>query len=182
MLMLPACRAHTLSLPGLLRQQLFHLTSVQLVVAPIPVKVWPVLQSVMPTLPRLSSLALGCCCCRLRKKRFKKGGRQTVCKTTDPLLPHFYDENLSCSILLVFASIHTLTLTGSLSRTGLDTVIHHHPLFVDSSDDSTLILPTAAITLLILCTLFQPADVTLLWILWGLTVWLLSPTPELSPL
>ena len=33
MLMLPACRAHTLSLLGLLRQQLFHLTSVQLVVS-----------------------------------------------------------------------------------------------------------------------------------------------------
>ena len=104
-----------------------------------------------------------------------------MCKTTDLLLPHFYDENLSSLTLLVFALIHTLTLTGSLLRTGLDSVIHHHPSFVDSSDDPKLILPTAGITLLILCTLLQPANVTPLWILWGLTVWLLSPTPEISP-
>ena len=85
-----------------------------------------------------------------------------------------------CFILQMF-NLLLLQCQWSLLRTGLDSVIHHHPSFVDSSDDPKLILPTAGITLLILCTLLQPANVTPLWILWGLTVWLLSPTPEISP-
>ena len=103
-----------------------------------------------------------------------------LCETTYPLLPHFYDENFSCSFLLAFALIHAFTLSESLLRIGFDTVIHHHASFIASSDDPKLILPTAAITLLVLCTLFHPADATLLWILWGFTVWLLSSTPEIS--
>ena len=99
---------------------------------------------------------------RLCLKRFKRGGRQTVCETTYPLSPHFYDENLPFLTLLVFALIHTVVLIGSLMSVGLDTIRQHHSSFIDSRDDTRLIIPTVGMTLLILCTMFQPVNAILL--------------------
>ena len=57
MLMLPACRAHTLSLLGLFRQQLFHLTSVQLVVSNVSEGVAGITER-DPHPPKIESLLL----------------------------------------------------------------------------------------------------------------------------